>query len=716
MQSAKHLLAVSCSLLALTSAVKASVVSGEGIEDSLNKGSSATTLRDRPLSDLIALTRAGAEDKRPREDFDDNYADDVSDGLFFAPGVVINALDLQEPRIIIRGFALANNQHRSTVNVNRDGASLTDVHGTTNTSEIDLQSVQAIEIYRGVANLREGGDNLGGALNFVSKTGRSARQGITARVDAGAAINGKPGGQALVEVAHGPDGAVMDYYAALSGVYENGLRDNNKRSSEQFHANAGFQLSDAVSTRLFLDVTNSKTELAGGLDLAALLGDPDEPARPISLGPLFPGGPVFSLVDGARQDDFARDITEGRLASRSTFKVFAHEIEIVGHYTRRRIASPQTDFAGFIEEDGSEWGARLQVERRLTMFGSEAMYRAGGLFSTGSQTSDRFENSFGLKGDQLVESRHKSKNLSGFVEGAYRPLRGLVVDLGAKFIRVERELTDLQNNDMENRRFTGIAARAGAAYRINDGLEVFASASRAYEPPTFYELIAEDPTQFNGLNEQDSFTLEGGLRGVIGDWAGWDIVYFDTDVESEIINTGDPASFVNSDVFENVDKTSHKGVEAAVDLHLFPKGLAARGGALTWRNVYSFNNFRFVDADPLGPIDGNRLAGAPVHLYRGELRYALQDRWFVAANVTYTGGEYYADHVNAVSIPAGAVLGFSAGMTLNDRVELFASGENVTDRAYVAGATPVISQTLDNARIFSPGARAAVYGGLRYKF
>jgi outer membrane receptor protein involved in Fe transport len=144
--------------------------------------------------------------------------------------------------------------------------------------------------------------------------------------------------------------------------------------------------------------------------------------------------------------------------------------------------------------------------------------------------------------------------------------------------------------------------------------------------------------------------------------------------------------------------------------------LHERGAALTLRNVYAYNSFRFTDAGPLGPIDGNRLAGAPVRLYRGELRYTFGERWFVAANVAYARGDYFADHVNEVSIPTGAVLGFSAGMSLNDRIELYASGENITDRAYVAGVTPVISQTLDNARIFAPGARAAVYGGLRYKF
>ncbi|WDI30156.1 TonB-dependent receptor [Hyphococcus flavus] len=705
-----------CSALALAMAsAEAAIVQSSGNEEQ-SSITYARTLRDRPLDEYIQRSRAAATDTRDESDFTDNYADDIGDGLFFAPGVQINGLDIQEPRIAIRGFSYGNNQHRSTVAVYRDGAPVTDVHGTSNTSEIDLQSTKSIKIYRGVANLREGGDNLGGAVNFVSKTGRTARQGLTARAEGDASMDGKPAGQAHIAIANGKEASALDYYLSATGVYENGFRDNNRRSSQQFHGNLGYRIADAVSTRLFIDIVNSKTELAGGLEPGLALSDPQEPTPPVTLGPLFPGGPVFNLLDGARQDDFARDIREGRVASNTRFSLLGHDIDVSGHYTRREVTSPQIDFAGFIEEEGSEWGVRTQFERVMPVFGRELMYRAGGSYATGRQDSDRFENIEGARGDITANTQHRSKNISGYVQGFYKPFKKLVVDLGAKFIRVERTLTDLEDDDTDDRSFTGISARAGAAYKLLDTIEVYTSVSRAYEPPSFYELIAEDATSFSGLDEQDSFTIEAGLRGSFTDWIGWDIAYYDTDVENEIINIADPSSFVNSDVFENVDQTTHKGVEAGIDLNFFPATMRRRDAALTLRNVYNYNNFRFTDADPLGSIDGNRIAGAPLHLYRGELRYAVNDRWFAAVNLSYTRGDHFADHLNEVSVPTGAVIGFSAGLALSENIELFASGENITDRAYVGGVTPVLSQNLDNARIFTPGAPASFYGGLRYKF
>ena len=671
------------------------------------------TLRDRPLDEFYRI--AAAVDQRDESDYDDNYADDIGDGVFFAPGVTVNGLDIQEPRLSIRGFAVGNSGQRSNIILLRDGARLTDVHGTTNTSEIDLLSTQQIEIYRGVANLREGGGNLGGVIHLRSRTGRDAPAGLSARLDGGATVDGKVGGQTHVSFAGASSG--MDFYAGLTGVYENGWRDNNQRVSEQFHGNIGFKVTDAVSTRFFADIVNSETELAGGLTLAQLEQNPQNPTPPITLGPLFPGGPIINLVDGARADDFARDIREGRIANETTFPLLWHDFTIGGHYTRRWVESPQIDFIGFIDQEGSEWGAKLEAERSATFFGGEALYRFGGEWVTGSQDSDLFENLNGDPGAAIAQTEQSSKLLSAFVEGVYKPLRRLAVDVGGKFIKVERELADLTDDDLDTITFTGAAARGGARFDLNDTLQIYAGVSRAFEPPSMEELTAGDPTSLAGFDAQDSFTLEAGLRGSLGGWIGFDLAYYDTDVENEILSLGEPSSFVSGAIYGTADKTTHKGIEAGIDLHLFPETMAARGTALTLRNVYNRANHRIVDGGfALGDVDGNRIAGLPVHHYRGELRYELLDQWFIAANVQLAGGAFFADHENTVSVPTDPILGFSAGYRLNDQIEIFASGENLLDTGYVAGVSPVLTLNVDEDRIFTPGARARLYGGLKYRF
>lgn len=667
------------------------------------------TLRDRSLEDLART--AAPVDLRTAADWEDNYADDIGDAVFFAPGVAVNGLDIQEPRLSVRGFGVGNSQHRSNLVYLRDGAPLTDVHGTTNATEIDLLSTDKIEIARSVADLRDGG-NLGGVVRLVSRTGKSEPVGMVARLDGGATIDGKPGSQGHIGLA-GDTGSV-DFYAGLTGVYENGWRDNNRRTSQQFHGNLGFQLRDNISTRFYVDVANSDTELAGGLTLAGLRESAEQPTPPISLGPLFPGGPIINLVDGARDDDFDRDLREGRVANTTQLRLLGHDIELGGHYTRRQLDSAQIDFVGVVEEDGSEWGARLRLARSVAFLG-DAEYELGGDISRGTREHDRFENIDGTAGDQTADTEQRSKSLNAFARGIYRPLERLAVDFGAKFTKVEREIEDFTGDDIDTRDYTGIAARAGVTFEVSEAMQVYVGATRAYEPPTMDELTMGDPTDFADLDEQDSFSLEAGVRGRLGDWLGYDIAYYDTDVENEIINLADPGSFVSGDIFTNVDKTSHKGVEAGLDVHLFPQAMGARGSALTLRNVYAWSNHRFVDADPLG-VDGNRIAGTPVHSYRGELRYDANQIWFVAANVQLARGDYFVDHENTTMVPTEPVVGFSAGYRLSDQIEVFASGENLLDQSYVAGVTPVETFNAADDRIFTPGARASVYGGLKYRF
>lgn len=679
-------------------------------------------LRDRALSDYEKWQGVSAADHIKANDYLDNYANDAGEAFFFSPGVYVNSLDANEPRITLRGFDVKNRQERSTVNVFRDGAPLTDVHGTTNLREIDLRAVASVDVLRGGGgDLRLSGDNLGGAVNFKSPTGRDLGDMRVARADVGASIEGNAGGRLHAAFAGGSESGSFDYFASLSGGYEQGFRENNDLQDAILNANIGYSFSETFSMRFFLDGVYSEARQGGGLDRAQLDDDPFQASPPITLGPLFPGGPIIEFAGGAEANEVGRDLFVGRIANQTNFRFLGHDVEVGGHYARRDTESPQIDFIGVIDESGTEWGARLAVKRLFRFLGMDTQYRVGGSYSVGEQDSDRFENLNGDKGDQTIDSDHRSSNLNAFVEAAIRPLRRLVVDLGAKLVIVDRELTsreigDPDDEDFDELRFTGVAARGGAAFDITDDIQIFANASRTYEPPSFSELISDNPISFNDLEEQDSFGYEAGLRGRLRSWASWNITYFKTDVENEIVNIEEPETNGIGGTLVNVANTTHKGVEVGLDIQLFPGRFAQNGGGLTWRSAYSYNNFRFIDADPLDGIDGNRMAGVPQHLYRGEIRYDADGRWYAAANVEIGAGDYFVDHENVVSAPTYTAVGFTAGMRLSDQVEVFASGQNLTDSAYAAGVTPVFSQTTQNARLFTPANRAAIYAGMTYRF
>ncbi|MEM8986146.1 MAG: TonB-dependent receptor [Pseudomonadota bacterium] len=666
----------------------------------------------------VAWRRPAANDVRPASDFADTFANDAADAIFFAPGVQANIQDLNEPRLVLRGFHVGSRQDRSGPAVYRDGAPLTDVHGATNLQEVDLLSVSRVEIHRGGAgDARLSGGTLAGAVDFVSPTGRDLPAGRTIRADVGSTVEGKVIGRAHADLAAVSRGGDVDYYASATGVYDTGARDNNQRNSVIVNANIGYVPSSSFSTRMFVEVMDNDVELAGGQTPDAAEGNPVGAAPPIGLPPLFPGGPTILIANGAEDDEWARDILSARLSNRTNFRLFSHDFEGGFHYTYRNVESPQVDFVGVIEEAGGEWGTHFAGGGEARLYGYSLDYRIGVAYASGERSSDRFENLSGEAGGVLSETDQLSTNLNIFAEAGIEVLPRLRAESGVQFISVDRELTVDDDDDSEEVSFSGVAGRAGLIYDASENVQMFGNISRVFEAPTFYDLTANTPVALAELEEQDGFGYEAGLRGRRNDWLGWDFTYYSVSVDNEIITVDDPEANGLGETVLNVDETEHKGFEAGVDVSLFPQRFSRAGRMLTLRSVYAYNDVRFVDASSIDDdLDGNRLAGVPQHLYRGELRYAAPERWFLAANMRMTAGDYFADHVNETSISNTPIIGFSAGLSAGERLQIFASGENLTDEEYPAGVTPVLAQADQEGRIYTPAARVSVFGGLRYSF
>jgi len=100
----------------------------------------------------------------------------LKDALDFVPGVLIQprfgAAD--ESQISIRGSGLRNNFHLRGVTVLIDGFPYGNADGFADFESLELLTTKRLEVYKGANALRFGGYTLGGAINYVSKTGYDA--------------------------------------------------------------------------------------------------------------------------------------------------------------------------------------------------------------------------------------------------------------------------------------------------------------------------------------------------------------------------------------------------------------------------------------------------------------------------------------------------------------------------------------------------------------
>ncbi|GIW54831.1 MAG: hypothetical protein KatS3mg082_1235 [Nitrospiraceae bacterium] len=99
----------------------------------------------------------------------------LQDVLQFAPGVRFQSrFGADEGQFQIRGTSLRNNFHHRGINILINGIFFGDADGFSDFESIDLMAYERIEIYKGANALRYGANTIGGAINFVPRTGYSA--------------------------------------------------------------------------------------------------------------------------------------------------------------------------------------------------------------------------------------------------------------------------------------------------------------------------------------------------------------------------------------------------------------------------------------------------------------------------------------------------------------------------------------------------------------
>src|SRR5207344_273585 len=133
----------------------------------------------------IERTPGGAEIVGSKE-IEQSRASNLKDVLDFVPGVLVRprfgAAD--ESQLSIRGSGLRDNFHLRGINVLIDGFPYGNADGFSDFESLELLNTRYIEVWKGANALRFGGNTMGGAINFISKTGLTAGL-IESRVEGG---------------------------------------------------------------------------------------------------------------------------------------------------------------------------------------------------------------------------------------------------------------------------------------------------------------------------------------------------------------------------------------------------------------------------------------------------------------------------------------------------------------------------------------------------
>ena len=168
----------------------------------------------------------------------------LEDLLRYQPGVVIqSAQGSEDTKLSIRGSGVQNDDIIG-VTVLVDGIPLNQADGEAFLHDVDLQSVQYAEVYRGADALRYGSVTLGGAVNLVTLTGRDADP-FTARASFGSF------GFYEQQLTSGWSKGPWDMYGSVVDHLLDGYRDHAQENYQKAFLSLGYRISDTAENRFY---------------------------------------------------------------------------------------------------------------------------------------------------------------------------------------------------------------------------------------------------------------------------------------------------------------------------------------------------------------------------------------------------------------------------------------------------------------------------------
>lgn len=614
------------------------------------------------------------------ESFEDRFALALDDMLRDAPGVFAQKKWGGDTRLSIRGSGIGNANHNRGLLIAQDGLPLNEADGYGDSQIADPLLTRHVEVYRGGNALRFGGATLGGAVNMVTPTGKTAPYDNRVRIDGGSF------GLLRQHVALARTMGPWDGFVAATNQTGQGPRSQSQQNIQFGSLNLGRELGDG-EIRFTLSGAHIKQEINGALTAAQFAADPDQPAA------------------GNVANDYARDL-RGLRSVVSLQQPLSETLAVsAGVYAVWK----ELDHPIFqvIDQESRNYGAFARLDWDGEVAGRRADAYAGLWARSGDLDSRFFVNIRGARGALRSISYQNATALDLFAEGRLFVSDRVAVVAGATYGQAERDYRSVAvpgvagtfNLDA-SKDFDWLAPRIGLLWEAPDGAQVFANVTRSAEPPNFGSL---SPTGvgFAPVEAQEALTFEIGTRGRRGALT-WDLTFYHAELEKEMlqfsVSPDRPATTFNA------DETYHRGIEAALDWRFTE--------AWRLRQSYTWSDFRFRDDTQYGD---NRLPVAPEHFYRAELRYDAPAGWFVAPSVEWSPQGAWVDFRNTLKSPSYAIANLNLGWTAPNGISLFLDLRNLTDEAYVSNVQPVILAAPTTAAYW-PGDRRSIFAGVVLDF
>ena len=614
----------------------------------------------------------------------------LSEVLKGVPGLQLNNREnyAQDLQISMRGFGARSSFGVRGVRLYVDGIPATMPDGQGQTSNIDLNSLDHIEVLGGgLSSLY--GNSSGGTILTTSREGQG-RDSITLGYSGGSENKG----QASVVLQGGAKNANEPSYILSSSYFDtDGFRDHSAANKVLSNAKLTWNLDDGSKINWINNYVKIDADDPGGLTRDQWKDNPKQVAGNVSL--YNARKEIEQLQTGLTWNKPIND---------------QHEIYAMAYAGQRSVTQYQSipktaqgganHAGGVIDFDRNFYGTDLRWTGKDLLPNLKLI--AGVAIDAMTEERRGYENFagnvLGVKGNLRRDEDNTLWNIDPYAQASYALTDAVNVDAGLRYSNVHFKTKDhfLSNGDNSGKTdYQKLLPSLTLSWQIVPELMTYVSYAQGFETPTFTEMAypaISANTPFS-LKAAESETYELGLKSenTLGKFTA---AAFYTLTKDDIV------PLKNEDgkaTFRNADQTLRQGIELSWQKDL-------------WRDLNAQASYSYIDATfdkdtvdiaGISPIpNGNYIPGIAKNQAFLALGWKPENGLRVGVDVRYSD-KIYVDDTNSDTAPSYVVAAANIGYkwTVNDwAFNTFARVDNLFDKDY--SGSVIVNES--NKRFFEP--------------
>ncbi|HDH0358584.1 TPA: TonB-dependent receptor [Klebsiella pneumoniae] len=620
----------------------------------------------------------------------------LSESLGAVPGLQVQnrqnyAQDLQ---LSIRGFGSRSTYGVRGLRIYVDGIPATMPDGQGQTSNIDIGSVDTIEVLRGPFSALYGNSS-GGVINVTSQTGTQPPT-VEASSYYGSFGTWHYGMKATGAVGDGSHAGDVDYTVSTNRFTTHGYRDHSGARKNLANARLGVRINDVSKLTLLLNSVDIKANDAGGLTADEWRDNPRQSPR----------GDQYNTRKNTRQTQAGLRY-ERQLSAQDDLSVmmYAGERETTQFQSIPRAPQLKPSHAGGVIDLTRHYQG---IDTRLTHRGEllvPVTLTAGLDYENMSERRKGYENfvmvngapQYGEQGALRRNERNLMWNVDPYLQTQWQLTDKLSLDAGVRYSSVwfdsnDYYITPGNGDDSGDASYHKWLPAGSLKYALTDAWNVYLSAGRGFETPTINELSYRSDNQSGlnfGLKPSTNDTVEIGSKTRIGNGL-FTAALFQTNTDNEIVVDSSSGGRTS---YKNAGKTRRQGMELGLDQQ-FGESWRLKA-AWTWLDA----TYRTNVCDDAS-CNGNRIPGIARNMGYASFGYQPEQGWYAGSDIRYMS-DIMANDENTAKAPSWTVVGLTTGYKWSYGrmdIDLFGRIDNLFDREYVGSV--IVNES--NGRYYEP--------------